>query len=1129
LVVAVCFTIIGLVSYFMSTPCNYDGQCKSGNWWESGWGCSCTDRSACGLNVPVKTPVPVAGAPLMFLSQMDDTLGGVLYSANLRKMIVRSTAGFSGQATMNNSGYNVGTYLALRATASSSVRVQAMLKFIRRKLAPTNDADGTVVIYPTTDAGIFQAPCTNLIMESMLPLKPFYLADRYLAPAGCAYHSVYVNTASAATQLLQSASKASRQKRSKGGTRLFARSKKYGGKNRSRMAESVAKAAAKGANTNIKKVKEKKKTRLAGQESVMMLGGVNMGKELCYKAVYNSAGNPQSVTFKTGAPNCEAGDGYKAMWVGSGKRTTADADGYTFKQSMFGSSSTGTQDNVCTFPFVRGIDGQYNKGDVNATKLTDMCIGQNSTVDDRAFAPADNLEDQCASGRNMGLILGVVAKNGENQQVHGTQMCQKISNGDGNVFGARYPGNSNDFSFDPTKNKYNGTDYQSITGVGYNPGDKFCIHALGLEPGANAMSLSSGDGVIISNNITTEGGTGSSTFVAADALKNPATGQTALSKGQTVKLEVRKSQAPQFVASRVYKINDEMVPIVGNVLGGTSTASVQDIAASLQLKTLSTAPDMTNLEIAMVLGGRMTHAVGWCQMNDETEVDYLCDETNKQNCYTPWLCRTMNGYWSNDRTDSVTGELIACVGDEECYTDGAQCLADPPCSVNNCMACSTTNQIEQEAGGATLSECVAATCAVNPTDTSECVPGCKPEDGVCMTCKKEDCAKPCGWTGVTCGYGSTLCDPDDPTANYNCPVSYPSDEPRNLVELPSAFLATTTKVNETNCLPNIFVPTPDSVTTFNNSGGSDGVAGVRSCSASDLPSDGNVSEFAVNCVSTEGNCYDDDNTCENSNEENSRFFKSMQIPGSVACFYSNAMTDSAAPDPFNYAAVPQDDYQIWASYQTTDENAGLWYMCNRVFAWVLMYANDPSSNLSLLGLSTLMNSQGMDSQQKNPTIALRDADDLADMVKYNRTWSSIQPLMFEIPPELGNDQVEYFFATIEDIVLARAGDGMIGDVKWSDSYLHQINQFVYKTGGDTQWQSPSIIAKQGIGGNFSDGGSTEAALTVMKQYAGTLVGSTGNCETVFANSYLTYGGFVMSSVIVVAVIIYWIVILSKAP
>ena len=1144
MVVAVCFLIIGVTSISMAAPCNYNAQCQSKNWWETSWGCSCTDRSSCGLNVPYKTPVPVMGAPLMFLCSMDDSTGGQLYSSNLRKRLVRSTAGFSGRETMNNSGYNVGVYLQLRATAASSPRVKAMVEFVQRKIAAADSkeaAQSNVVVFPTTSTDAFQKPCTNLLLDSMLPLVPYYLSAAHLPPSSssCSYHQTYAppassSSSSSSANLLRLAAADRRTRRRKNArvslTRLSKRAPKQTRLKQTRLKQTRLKRAmpkrvrtAKKAEKKAEKKAVRKAVRKAEKKAVKkvslaneqpIFGAVNMGMDLCFKATTNADGTPGSVVFKaSGDKTCP--NGYTRMWKGSGQRTTAKVgDVGRLKQRVFGAQSLGNPEDRCTIPADMYGWAQYNNSDMHTVNLNSVCDKKNGTSDcvPGVSCETDKLRAQCERGNpnnSFGMILGVVAPGGTTKTMtNATQMCQDITSDTGNVFGAAFSGKGTDFSFDINR-KYDGVTALNVEGVGSRAGDEFCAHALGLQFDGTQLSASRGQYTATSN-WDTSSSASSAAKTASVTVNDTVTGQPVIFEGSSATYKVNANQAPQFIAGKINNISDDTsLPVIYDVSNPSTNLGINSFP--------------TGSNTGFPIGSSAVHPIGFCYVpNSSKTIDYLCNSNNPQNCYTPWLCRNAQGYWSNDGVDKTTGGAIACSSLEECYAGGAQCNRDPPCSVNNCSKCSTGSSTD----GAGGSECEQAGCAVNPLDTSQCTVGCNPDEGICMTCGYEDCKNPCGWSGVACAYGSTQCDPDSPSDNYNCPDLFPTDDARNLVEIPNAFVASTSVPNETNCLPNIFVPTPSSLVSFNNSGGAVASENVRACSSDSTSGTvGNVARFDVNCVSTVGNCYNDSSTCPDSAGNASRFFKTMQIQGSAACFFGNRVVtaDASAPDAFKYSAVPQSDYEVWASYQVTDDNRGLWYMCNRVFAWTLMYANDLMSNLSLLGLSTLMNSAGMNKDTKQPAVKLETVDDLARQLTFNGVWSRIQPLMFEVPEQIGDAEPTYFYATLEDIVNARAGDYMIGSVMWKDEYLSQINQFVYSTAGDTEWQNPNTIAQSGIGGNIADNATTEQSLKVMQAYAGTIVGSTGTCQTIFTNDYISYGSIGVASVLAVAVLIYWIV------
>ena len=175
-----------------------------------------------------------------------------------------------------------------------------------------------------------------------------------------------------------------------------------------------------------------------------------------------------------------------------------------------------------------------------------------------------------------------------------------------------------------------------------------------------------------------------------------------------------------------------------------------------------------------------------------------------------------------------------------------------------------------------------------------------------------------------------------------------------------------------------------------------------------------------------------------------------------------------------------------------------------------------------------MNSYGMVGD--DPMLKLETVDDLESHMNWNTTWAKIQPLLFQYVDD--DNTTQYFFATIEDIWLHVTGKetNYLQDL-WKDEYLGQINQFVYNksdSGGSWSVTEEDTIAKNGLGATSTAPTSTASALSAMQQYAGTLVGSTGICQTPFNNTYVQYGSLGAGGLIIVCLLIYWIVYIAKA-
>ena len=112
------------------------------------------------------------------------------------------------------------------------------------------------------------------------------------------------------------------------------------------------------------------------------------------------------------------------------------------------------------------------------------------------------------------------------------------------------------------------------------------------------------------------------------------------------------------------------------------------------------------------------------------------------------------------------------------------------------------------------------------------------------------------------------------------------------------------------------------------------------------------------------------------------------------------------------------------------------------------------------------------------------------------------------------------FATLEDIYKGKANKW------WKDHYLKQINQFVYDKNA-TNSQFPMTVNKFALNGLGNAATSIDDAISEMKNYYGTLVGSTGFCQNLYSNDVVTYGCFGVAGVVVVVLVTLWILEFKK--
>ena len=250
---------------------------------------------------------------------------------------------------------------------------------------------------------------------------------------------------------------------------------------------------------------------------------------------------------------------------------------------------------------------------------------------------------------------------------------------------------------------------------------------------------------------------------------------------------------------------------------------------------------------------------------------------------------------------------------------------------------------------------------------------------------------------------------------------------------------------------------------------------------------------------TESQCYGTNETaCLPSGSCAPNNFHFVQIPGSAECFYDTDQsyhydTNSACSPTILLAAENVQQWEYADANTNNDDGAAMYYCINRIFSWTLMLSQSAASRsyiTSQLGLSTLLNSQGMDTNSNAPYLPLETVDDIQNHLNTaSNKWSHIQPLLFV------DDDGEYHFATLEDIQNKINQDEDVDYMDWwQNKYISQINQFVYDSNDNTSSFPTNTLAfaKTGMGDLSSD---LDDVLSQMQLFTGDLVGSTGYCKT----------------------------------
>lgn len=505
------------------------------------------------------------------------------------------------------------------------------------------------------------------------------------------------------------------------------------------------------------------------------------------------------------------------------------------------------------------------------------------------------------------------------------------------------------------------------------------------------------------------------------------------------------------------------------------------------------------------------------QTNDGDYINLqLCSEDRVEYCYTAELCKELKGSWNNGND---------CANDDDCYS-----------GVEGYGYCENTDDV-----------CSNDTCNCNDSGicdgyenckwgtNNKCGYKCKPSNGSCPNCGESECIDNCFWNSANeaCRYGSNMCDPDNTSENACC-NNFPEGVTFNLVQIPDAFRSSS-GTDYPSCLPNIFTAsTEDSALPFDGTSATENSDTVRSCT-SDLGSDastaGTMEEYIVNCADKESNCYP--GAAGNFDCGDDPKFRVLQLTVRPECFFADSdessvfyNTKNTDQDPSLYAALLKEvDDTEFGQAQSTNNQKAMWYTVERLLSWIIINRAGTQNMQNVLGMSTLMNSAGVSDGTLTgddgfPLVPLNSVDDLEKQLDDNEEWARTQPLLFYYKD---NGVQKPFFATIEDIYhVVKQTDHADPTLKeiWDDSYLQQINQFVYSNSGTADFGAANYVAKNGLGSDLTPT-DVAAALDANKNYTGTLDGSMGHCQTVGSNDILTYGGAGISATIVAGLIVAW--------
>jgi hypothetical protein len=494
----------------------------------------------------------------------------------------------------------------------------------------------------------------------------------------------------------------------------------------------------------------------------------------------------------------------------------------------------------------------------------------------------------------------------------------------------------------------------------------------------------------------------------------------------------------------------------------------------------------------------------------------FCDSNTPENCWTPALCAHHNGTWSEP----------GCMNDgkTDCYpTDTGAYCSDLPvgvCNVSGCGECS------QDKCGKTVG------CKWD-ADAGKCWPACEASTNNCCSCALGDC----GATGTCvktrtgrCALGMDQCVQDD-TDNDDGAQGLDANDAGNpcpalsavhyLVEIPTTFRKAGV-VGGANCLPNVFVPTPDGSELYYSAapltnrpvnGDSTGVwVDCSSAATGSIAGTNSVNNYTADCAYPVDNeygatgCYGGtDATC--ASDQATYQWQVLGIADSARCHdFGVSQTLQAA----NFCAIPTNEFSCWSMAQGNDTyGKALYSMFVRIFQWLCLYHGSTSKTeyaLSTLGASTLMNPWGLDSETGLPTYELNTVADVATMVDVN-DWAKVQPLLLKTAAT-----GEYMWLTLEDMYNQF-------DAVELQGYLGQISMFVYSPDaeGTSYNRDVSVMATEGLTNDLNAADLVSNLDNFGKDF-GSLVGSYGTCTNLFNNDIFTGCTFGTAVVLILIVI-----------
>lgn len=1169
LIVAGCLYGVSLNALANRIPCNNNSQCISNDWWISSYKCSCTDHMTCGLNEPNHTPIADVNLPLMMFAPMENSTINT-NTAYLRKMTVRSICGMDiSNPEANNQGYNLQNYILLRKQVLDSGVLlvdklyAALYDFIRLHFTAQNSNnaisdDYTAIIdpfYEDSDPESYTPPCNAALASMLLPLQPYYMsesdANNYSNPLTATYTD---GTCPSSTSLLKVNALQKSRKQYPHKKKLF-----------SNMSRNMP--------NKIRLTDDEEE--IETENAANGLGSINISQRLCFSEGIASDGST-AVTFSRQTPDPSSATvcptGTSEIWSANKMHTRLfmhkafdSVDNYTTYLTAAQNDGGGLLNLPAVNQTIGDITLNLNLGTINQDWYAYLPYGQltaGTNLSNAGFTivtePFDfnfwGDENFPSSELNSYMAGSFGSKNNTDPPYPAYTGAGWWPNDDNRASNSGWVTMGNTNYSDYNKMWYAGNDETRLalnndfdgascinTGIGrcdteggsrYD-GNNVVSFRMGIDNGGGTSGTGTQVGLMCQTfgpNVEDADGDLQNQATRFAAL-NPYTSTNTLPSNYNDctfydKNNIGTTDGDKFCAhASGFSTRPGPYPWIGSMTAGSYNDTASNLSMSDIVNNSGNLTSFDFLKNTALNTGPIGGGIGNCQViADDNALTRVCDASALYNCYNPAVCAAMGGSWVVDRAGvdpsacSDGFDVNFSSTGKDCYP--GQCMnSDLVCSSTSCSAC-----LSEDACPTEDNKC-------KWTGTM-CIQGCLPSSGLCGACISEsECESPCYWNSdnKTCTYGPPQC--SSSTEDLDCCGSISSGQNYYICRIPDAFCSTGVSSSSSssdeqpmNCSPGVFQPDlSESANGFDTTytSGDTVPDNILVCDAS-TSAFSNV--YTVNCKQDGSNCY--------GNSDSVGLFETLKIPSKVECFF----TDDPATGPTNsgtntlphfYVALENSQYELFDDTNFDNENGRImWYFINRIFSWILMLSTSAEKQTyltSVLGLSTLLNNQGMNSDTNVPYLPLdvSQGDIFTQVTNQCNSMSGnpfarTQPLMF-----VDNDE-NFFFATLEDIYNNRVPQFN------SDDYLRQINQFVWSSTDTSSGFSTNLFTfvKEGVGSGFSST-SISDVVSSLSNYTGTLVGSTGNCETLFNNDIVIYGGISVASLIVLLMIVLWGLELKK--